>query len=59
MMETVFVNSPLLFPAEIYRQVASGGIRWSFEYCEFLKLNKVKRAEAADVRGMLNAGEEL
>jgi len=58
-METVFVNSPLLFPAEIYRQVMSGEIRWSFEYCEFLKRNKVKRVEAADVRGMLNAGGEL
>ena len=58
-METVFVNSPLLFPEGVYRQVMSGEIRWSFEYCEFLKQNKVKRVEAADVRSMLNAGGEL
>lgn len=58
-METVFVNSPLLFPAEIYRQVMSGDIRWSFDHCEFLKRNRVKGVEAKDVRGMLNAGEEL
>lgn len=71
----LFVNSPLLNPFGIYSMVQSGEIRWSFEYCEFLRASKPKdirypegwsrdrraliQHDPADVRGMLNAGGEL
>jgi hypothetical protein len=58
-MSALYANSPLLFPHSIWKQVQSGEIKFSFEYCEFLKANRPKGVKPADVRGLLNMGGEL
>ena len=74
-MSALYANSPLLFPHGVWMRVQSGEIKYSFEYCEFLKASRPRdvkyppgwsstgvaliQHDPADVRWLLNMGGEL